>query len=457
MSVGPGVPDDNLLAQAARPGLAESVAYILAQSQRTDIAEAELARIADALGNQPEALLLAARLLAERQGATAAIYLEALDEHSAAAPETSDYPRAYRAAVLTSFEIVEHEPALQGHAATSLLALSAFLADGPVPASVLTGPADRYPAEIRPFVLNAELRSRALSLLDRLGLISNLGPDGAFVVAGLTKAVVRDLLAEADETATWQSAAAAFQSAASTPTEPEQTDVISTSAFPASRDEAIALFESAETLAATGRFAEALASHEAARAIFAALAVTSPDDLQAVADLAASHAKIGLTHAADGRPREGLTWLSSCRDAIADLKAREPGNELWSQYLASLDGQIAELTRSAEVEQEQPPPPAARAASVNGCDHATVNRLVKALKEPEAERVENDDEPALLVGHSDAADDEEPLPLEVDGERGPPKVFTAESLFAEEAGLAPPAPPPPRRTGFISRLFGRRD
>lgn len=452
MSVGPGVPDDRLFAEAARPGLAESVAYILAQSKRTDIAETELARVAEALGNEPEALKLAARLLAERPGATAAIYLEALAEHSVSAPETSAYPRAYRAAVLTSFEVVEHEPALQGYAATSILALSAFLADAPVSASVLTGPAERYPVEIRPFVLDAALRGRALSLLDRLGLVTDRGPDGSFVVSGLTKAVVLDLLAEAGETATWQAAAGVFQETAPAPAEPEQPDVIAVSPIPASRDDAIALFESAETLAANGRFAEALASHEAARSIFAALTDSSPDDLQALADLAASHAKIGLTHAAAGRPREGLTWLSTCREVITDLKAREPGNDLWSQYLASLDSQIADLAHSTEPEPAQPPPPPPRAEPANGEDRGTVHRLVKALREPE--RTEDEDEPALLLG---AADDEEPLPLEVDGERGPPKVFTAESLFAEEAGLVPPVPPPPRRAGFISRLFGRRD
>lgn len=454
MSVGPGVPDERQFAKAARPGPGDSLAYILAQSQRTDIAEVELARIAEALGYDPEALKLAARLLAERPGATAAIYLEALGEHGAAAPDTSAYARTYRAAVLTSFEIVEHEPALQGHAATSILALSAFLADAPVPAAVLAGPADRYPAEIRPFVLDAALRDRALSLLDRLGLISDLGPDGSFVVSGLTKAVVRDLLTEAGETSTWQAAAAQFDTAKPAPAKPEQPQIIAAQPTAPSREEAISLFEAAETLAANGQFAEALASHQAARSIFAALANASPDDLQALADLAASYAKIGLTHAAAGRPRDGHSWLASCREVIADLKAREPGNDLWSQYLASLDGQIAELALSPEPEPAQPPPPPPRAAPANGEDNGTVHRLVKTLKEPEAAHAEDEDEPALLVG---AADDEEPLPLEVDGERGPPKVFTAESLFAEEAGLVPPAPPPPRRTGFISRLFGRRD
>lgn len=461
MSVGPGVSEDASSSEPPAHGLADASARLRDLSGRADIPSGDFDRIADALGGQPEAVRLAARLLAVRPNADADLYLEALTEHADAAPESTEFPKSYRAAVLTSFEIVEHDPAMQGHAATSLLALAAYLPPGPLPEAALAGPLDRLPPEVRPFADDRALRDQALDLLDRLGLVERSERGETFAVVELTKAVVRDLLAEAGETSTWQAAAAAIQQAPVLHAEPNGEDSTQIASPPATtkRDAALAELETAANLAANGGIADALARYQAAHRVFAALADAAPEDLQAQADLAAIHAKIGVTQAAAGRPLEGLASLASCRRIIADLEVREPGNALWSTYLDTLDGQIADLVRIADAQQSVPPPPPTpepRLASASGDAESPLHRLVQALNEP-APAADDDDEPAMLVGPLDASDDEEPLPLEVDDSRDPPKVFTSDSLFAEEAGLVPPAPPPPRRSGIISRLFGRRD
>jgi tetratricopeptide (TPR) repeat protein len=447
MSVGPGTPDASLPATSAQLGPVEAADFIAFESQRTDVAEVELIQIADTLGRQPEALVLAARLLAERPGASAAVYLEAIAEHAAAAPGTPAYPKTYRAAVLTSFEIVEHGPAMQGRAPTSILALAAFLPEGVLSASLLDGEPDRYPPELQPFIADSRLRHEALALLDRLGLIQLDSAGGSFVVPELTKAVVRDLLAEAGEPAIWQAAAELVVRTAAADRPIPEVPLAPPPAPMPSRDDAVAHFEAAEELTASGRTEEALARHEVACTMFSRLAEVAPGDVQAQADLAASHAKIGLTYASAGRVREGLEWLTSCLHLITELQRREPSNDLWPRYLASLQSEIAGLSEKSgapEAIEVVPEPP----APSNGTSAA--HRLVSALKASE-------DEPVLLTDRDTSGTDEEPMPLELDGERGPPKVFTSESLFAEEAGLVPPAPPPARRSRFLTRLFGRRD
>lgn len=453
MSVGSGKAERALNAAAAPPGPAQAIAYLAFESGRTDIADADLAQVADALGRQPEAMLLAARLLAERTGAGPAVYLEALAEHAASSPETPAYPKTYRAAVLTSFEIVEHEPAMRGHAPTSILALAAYLPDGPTPLSLLEGAPEHYPAEVRPFIADNRLCREALGLLDRLGLVDSDETGRSFAVSGLTKAVVRDLLAEAGEAEVWQRAAAELGARTAPKSGVEPIEPLPLSPMP-SRDDAIALFEAAEELAGSGQTEAALAHHETARAAFARIAEAAPDDLQAQADLAASHGKIGLTLVGAGRAREGLDWLASCRHLITQLQWREPANDLWPRYVASLDSEIAAL----EVEEDEKPEADAVTLDTPAADRrdgGSVGPLVRALSVPdEGEATASDADAVVLMGGD--ATDEEPVPLELDGEREPPKVFTSESLFAEEAGLLPPVPPPPRRSGFLARFFSRR-
>ncbi len=222
---------------------------------------------------------------------------------------------------------------------------------------------------------------------------------------------------------------------------------------------------------------------KSSRAIFQALSGAAPDDTQAQADLAASHAKIGLTHIAAGQTHEGEHWLKSCRGLIAGLKQREPGNEVWPRYLESLDVQLAEISRPNASPSPAPPKPRAAVSSSAPTDGDTVRRLVNALKEPASD---------LLDPPAEALNAEEPPPLVIETERAPPKVFADDDdepvaletdavvlkpkrrilpLAVNGHGhdrlnggaqsspdtLGPATDPlvPPRKAGFLKRLFGR--
>lgn len=457
------------------------------QSGRADIALGAFAHLAKVLGNEPLALRLAARLLAERPGATIGAYLEALSEHGAPAPERTSYPPVLRAALLISFEVVESDPAMQGHSATSLLALSAFMPSGHVPSRAFRERPDAYPPELVPFAANAGLRESALGLLERLSLVTRSGPAHAYSVEPHCQAVLRDLLAESGRADEWSAVAARFAGDGAGVHDPADAIAemdVSPAGSPSanSRDLAFAAFERGEALTADGKPGEALAAFETARAIFQGLMDRDPEDTQAQADLAASQAKIGFTHIGAGQTREGDVWLKSCRELIARLARREPGNEHWPRYLESLDTQLAEIGRA-----NVPPPPMPRkpAAAPPAPGGDTVRRLVNALKEPA---------PDPLEPPTEALNAEEPPPLVIEADRTPPKVFSdadGEPVALEPAAvivkskrrilplavnghghdapngdgpsspdaLGPAIDPlvPPRKAGFLKRLLGRSE
>lgn len=477
-------------------------------SGRADIDLGAFARLADALANEPLALRLASRLLTERRDAHVEAYLEALSEHGAQVPVGAAYPPQLRAALLTSFEVVESDSAMQGHSATSLLAFAAFMPAGQVPATAFRQSPGDYPPELAPFVADPVLRERALGLLARLALISSARESGSYSVESGIRAIVSDLLTESESAKAWGEAAARFGAApvedrpvasagpaiavppvATRPSRPGDSErdartkmeetvasQLALTALP-SRDDAIAAFERGETLARDGKAGEALTAFEIARASFQALCDAAPGDTQAQADLAASHAKIGLTYAGAGHSGEGERWLKSCRGLIARLADGEPGNELWPRYLESLDAQLAEIGRAAAPPPPAPPKPAVAA------DGDTVRRLVNALKEPA---------PDPLDPPTEALNAENPPPLVIVDERAPPKVFAADDdepvALETEAmvlkhkrrilplavnghghdgpngsaqspldtlGPAPDPLVPPRKAGFLKRLFGR--
>ncbi len=478
-------------------------------SGRADIDLGAFARLADALANEPLALRLASRLLAERRSAHAETYLEAFSEHSAAVPAETAYPPQVRAALLTSFEVVESDGTMQGHSATSLLALAAFTPSGRVPSTAFGASPDEYPTELAPFIADAALRESALDLLARLSLVTRSGPGQEFSVEPGILAVVRDLLVESGGADDWAKAAGRFSgilasehlavdAKAKSSLGPREQDRdpadsparVATASLPSptdppaipSRDSAFAAFEHGEALTMEGNASEALKAFETARANFQALWDAAPGDTQAQADLAASHAKIGLTHIGAGHTSEGERWLKTCRGLIARLARREPGNEVWPRYLESLDGQLAEIVR-ASPPPPVPPKPATVPTSSSPTDGDTVRRLVNALKQPALDPL---DPP------TEALNAEEPPPLVIEVERAPPKVFADDddepvALETEAVVLKPkrrilplafnghghdglnggarstsdtlgPAPDPlvpPRKSGFLKRLLGR--
>ncbi len=482
-------------------------------SGRADIALGAFARLANALAHEPLAFRLAARLLAERPGADVETYLEALSEHAAPVPAGTAYPAQLRAALLTSFEVVESDSAMLGHSATSLLALAAFVPSGQIQATAFRDVPEAYPQELAPFVADPVLRERALGLLRRLALISPAGQAGGYAVEQDICAIVRDLLAESESAEVWIETATRFGPEPVDDRPADSAGADSTIARDAShrsysgsgdtltrapavkpvapaierpsspsRDAAFAAFERGEALAKAGRSNDALDAFETARAIFQALCDAAPENTQAQADLAASRAKIGLTCVSAGQASQGERWLKSCRDLIEGLVQREPENELWPRYLNSLDAQLADIGRAMTSPPPSPPKPAALSASTpTGAD--TVRRLVNALKEPSADPL---DPPA------EALNADEPPPLVIETERAPPKVFSDaddepvalerevavfkakrrilplavnghghDGLNGDDASpsgtLGPALDPlvPPRKAGFLKRLFGR--
>ncbi|MEZ5923201.1 MAG: hypothetical protein R3D57_02335 [Hyphomicrobiaceae bacterium] len=504
------------------PSLAEAVDFLITESERADLGRTALAPLAEALASDPASLRLAARLLAARPNADPAVYLEALAEHTKPVSDFPHYPASYRAAVLTSFELVEHEPAMRGHAATSLLALAAFAPTPLVASEWLDGSPLSFPDEIRPFIADKALLRSALTLLSDLGLVAWHPSARAFSVYPMLQSVVRDLLVEAGQAEDWRRCGAHLGECRLAPAlatgeseshgdrsprprapapevarrEPEnatpkppagQPNGTSGPSPEARRDTALAAFETGELHTHKGETNRALAAFETARAIFQDLADAEPQTAQAQADLAATHAKIGLTYAAAGKTDEGLHWLDSCRALIVRLSRREPDSTLWPRYLVSLDAQIADIGATLP-----PVPPSAvtdRRRTTSACSPQggeTVRRLVQALKEPDDER---------LPSAADPNGDEEPPPLVIEADRAPPRVFaengevpmlleadaaTAGShrrtsstglngstrdpgvhLLPETGSLGgaidPLDPGQPRKTGFLARLFGRRD
>jgi tetratricopeptide (TPR) repeat protein len=93
-----------------------------------------------------------------------------------------------------------------------------------------------------------------------------------------------------------------------------------------------------DVLVAQGNLPEALTSFRDSLAIADRLAKADPNDAGWVADLAASHGKLGLLLERMGQRNEALAVLR---------KGRAPDHKLWNGYLASFDAGIARLERQA--------------------------------------------------------------------------------------------------------------
>ena len=189
--------------------LAEAVQYLIKESGRADLTEADATAVAEALGCLPLALSHAAAYLRARKTVSAEAYIADLARHMNEAPKDADYSRAVFATFRAALEQVEAE----APGAHALLSLAAFYAPDDIPVELFQQDPEHYPPALALVVADAGRLTDALGALDHLSLIDFRPQTRTFSVHRLAQAAARDALGDA--TVWWAAGAVAAANAAS--------------------------------------------------------------------------------------------------------------------------------------------------------------------------------------------------------------------------------------------------
>ncbi len=190
--------------------LPDAVAYLKANSGRTDMTDAQAGAISDALGCLPLALAHAAAYLADNDNATPESYLAAVRQHMRDVPESAlaIAPRAVFATLQEN--IAQAETRAPGAAA--VMALAAFYAPDAIPEELSRQAAEHYPPAFADLTGDGPALEKAIGSLSRLSLITYDRASKTFNVHRLVQAAARDGLG--DDASAWSEAAVKAANAA---------------------------------------------------------------------------------------------------------------------------------------------------------------------------------------------------------------------------------------------------
>lgn len=170
--------------------LEDAIAYLKKESARSDLSDADAARIANELGCLPLALSHAAAYLREVDTATADSYLARLATHLASVPETADAKT--RAVTATLLENVAQAEA-RAKGATAILRLAGFFAPDDIPEELFQQDADEtYPEELRAVLSDPLAYEKATGALGRLSLLDYRRDTKTFSVHRLVQTILRN-------------------------------------------------------------------------------------------------------------------------------------------------------------------------------------------------------------------------------------------------------------------------
>ena len=147
--------------------LPEAIDYLVRETARADLSQAELAELAEALGRLPLALSHAAAYLRRRKAVTIRDYLGDIDRHMNEAPKDAEY----RSAVYATFRAALLQAEQEASGATALMSLAAFFAPDDIPEELFQQDPALYPQDLQPVVSKPARLAELLGVLDDLSLI----------------------------------------------------------------------------------------------------------------------------------------------------------------------------------------------------------------------------------------------------------------------------------------------
>jgi hypothetical protein len=314
--------------------LPDAIAYLLQESGRADLGEAEADAIAQALGRLPLALSHAAAYLRRRLNVTAAAYVAGLARRMREAPPDAEYGRA----VFATFGQALDEAEREAPAARAVLSLAAFLAPADIPEELLSQASPANPVA----AADPEAIVEAIGALAHLSLIE-FDPDRRAVsVHRLVQAAARDALG--DTAPQWSDAALKSLFRAFPEPEPQtwpqcerlvaHVRAVADQITEDSRELAWLLGAAADYLLGRAALSEVLPLRRRCLAIAERLAAADPGNAGWQRDLSVSHNKVGDVLRAQGDLAAALVRYRAGLAIRQRLAAADPGNAGWQHDVA---------------------------------------------------------------------------------------------------------------------------
>ncbi len=188
--------------------MADAVSYLLGESGRDDLSEADAETIGEVLGQLPLAVSHAAAYLRARPNVTAARYIEGLTRRMRDAPKDAEYDRA----VFATFREALAEADDDAPGAGAVMSLAAFFAPDHIPEDLFRQPFHCYPPVLAELVGDPGALDDAIGALAHLSLIDFDAGRRSFSAHRLVQAAAADALGA--EARTWAESALAAMVAA---------------------------------------------------------------------------------------------------------------------------------------------------------------------------------------------------------------------------------------------------
>ncbi|QNT68850.1 tetratricopeptide repeat protein [Defluviicoccus vanus] len=325
----------------------DAISYLLRESGREDLNEADAEKISEALGRLPLALSHAAAYLRSRQNVTAASYLANLRRRMSDAPRDAEYDRA----VFATFQQALDEADSEAPGARAVLSLAAFFAPDDIPEDLFRQPSSSYPEALADLLADPGATDDAIGALAQLSLIDFDPARRSFSVHRLVQAATRDALAT--EAPTW--AAAALRAVRVAFPQPEfntwpvcerlvpHVRAVAAQVTTDNRELAWLLDAAASYLMERAALAEVLPLYKRSLAIFERFAAADPGNAGWQYDLGISNERIGDVLMAQGDLAAALNAYQAKQGIISRLAAADPGNAGWQRGLGVSHDRIGDV------------------------------------------------------------------------------------------------------------------
>lgn len=326
----------------------EAVRYLLAESGRTDLTEADAASIAEALGRLPLALSHAAALLRARPNITATSYIATLTRRMSEAPADAEYPRAVFATFQEAFAQAEAEAPGAG----AVISLAAFFAPDDVPEELFQQPPDCYPPALAELLNIPGGMDDAIGALAQLSLVEFQAQKRAFSVHRLVQAAARDALGDAAPA--WSGSA--LRTVVSTFPVPEfktwpmcerlvaHVRAVASYVTEDSPQLGWLLGTAGDYLRERAALAEVVPLYERARAIFERLAAADPGNAGWQRDLIVSNVKLAEIAGQAGETTVARGHYRAALEIAMDLQARGRLAPADAWMVGELEARLAALS-----------------------------------------------------------------------------------------------------------------